>query len=454
MNACIGAVAAPDTWSSGAPKADGTVKGCPRSLPWDSRVGMFAILPWNTSGITAARFISAACRLRSKISGDSAAHATTLTSVAEAVPGRRTSLLGKPGNNPYCHYCVSNLGKAGSARDAFKDSGSGSGGLRSWRIRADRRTHRRWVHRLHLYLAAAIGEARRERGYGPLGTARRPRSPSLELCRACHSYIWPHETNCPHLAPTCGSPRRRGRKMCARREAAMNAVKALDRAVSRKGSHARRASIFYCSGNAGFARRALSVDADAVRERITSAPSAPASSRSGCPLPHPPEFTTATVRGAMTSTGRPDRTCEARHPERDLVSRLRVSGAFKAGARNRPANFRSPRAPSVNFPTPPRAASPRPAGRLPYTAIFRRSTSGRDASQFATRMASSMRNGPHDSFPHHHVARRAIRLNGPNSDGCTPVAGPGVPRGCSNRTMRPPPFTIASKSGIAPRGAP
>ena len=29
---------------------------------------------------------------------------------------------------------------------------------------------------------------------------------------------------------------------------------------------------------------------------------------------------------------------------------------------------------------------------------------------------------------------------------CTPVAGPGVPRGYSNRTMRPP-FTIASKSG-------
>ena len=42
-------------------EADGTVKGCPSLATVDSRAGMFAILPSNTSGITAARFISAAC---------------------------------------------------------------------------------------------------------------------------------------------------------------------------------------------------------------------------------------------------------------------------------------------------------------------------------------------------------------------------------------------------------
>jgi hypothetical protein len=54
--------------------------------------------------------------------------------------------------------------------------------------------------------------------------------PSLELCRACHSYIWPHETDCPHCGANVQMAAEAWAEDVLRREAALNAVKAfLDR---------------------------------------------------------------------------------------------------------------------------------------------------------------------------------------------------------------------------------
>lgn len=107
------------------------------------------------------------------------------------------SLLGKRGNNPYCHYRVLDLAKHGlrervvKIKDAPKEAfaigefalvtepipGVDSPGLPE-RDPAG-------VHR-HGYERSAEG------GVVP---------PSLTLCRACNQYIWPHETDCPH----CGA---------------------------------------------------------------------------------------------------------------------------------------------------------------------------------------------------------------------------------------------------------
>ena len=107
------------------------------------------------------------------------------------------SLLGKRGNNPYCHYRVLDLARHGlrervvKIKDAPNEAfaigefalitepipGAESPGLPE----RDPAT----VHR-HAY------ERSPEGGVVP---------PSLTLCRGCNQYIWPHETDCPH----CGA---------------------------------------------------------------------------------------------------------------------------------------------------------------------------------------------------------------------------------------------------------
>jgi hypothetical protein len=51
--------------------------------------------------------------------------------------------------------------------------------------------------------------------------------PSLDLCRACHSYIWPHEVECPHCGANVLAAAESWAEDMRRREAAMSAVKAL-----------------------------------------------------------------------------------------------------------------------------------------------------------------------------------------------------------------------------------
>ena len=115
------------------------------------------------------------------------------------------SLLGKRGNNPYCHFRVRDLARKGlrervvKIKEAPPDSFAiGEFALIEEPIPTEERAA--LADKLPA-LSANDGrpvhiapEDRPEAGGGRI-------PPRLGLCRGCHEYIWPHETDCPH----CGA---------------------------------------------------------------------------------------------------------------------------------------------------------------------------------------------------------------------------------------------------------
>ena len=115
------------------------------------------------------------------------------------------ALLGRPGNNPYCHYRVLELRKQGlrerivKRREASVASfGVGEFELVAERIPDDGETPAEVVSRTPAR-NDLVQLTRRFKGAPAARDGRIP--PALEVCRACDQYIWPGETRCPH----CGS---------------------------------------------------------------------------------------------------------------------------------------------------------------------------------------------------------------------------------------------------------
>lgn len=149
------------------------------------------------------------------------------------------SLLGKRGNNPYCHYRVLDLAKHGlrervvKIKDAPNEAfaigefalitepipGAESPGLPE----RDPAT----VHR-HAY------ERSPEGGVVP---------PSLTLCRGCNQYIWPHETDCPHCGADVAAAAAQHEIDSARRRALIvETQRLLDEARAQRQSAARQSA--------------------------------------------------------------------------------------------------------------------------------------------------------------------------------------------------------------------
>ena len=110
------------------------------------------------------------------------------------------SLLGRPGNNPYCHYRVLELRKRGlrerivKRRDASQASFAvGEFELLTERIPGDKAAPAELVsrtpHRSGLVQIAPPNSPEVRRGRIP---------PKLEICRECQEYVWPGQTVCPH----------------------------------------------------------------------------------------------------------------------------------------------------------------------------------------------------------------------------------------------------------------
>jgi Y-X(10)_GDL-associated radical SAM protein len=136
------------------------------------------------------------------------------------------SLLGKPGNNPYCHYRALELQKQGLRERVVKirEAAPAAFAVGEFELIVERiadgsvvstsTSQRQLVN---------LGEKAAERWEPREGRV----PPSLELCRACQSYIWPHETDCPHCGANVHAAAETWAEDQRRREAALNAVKAL-----------------------------------------------------------------------------------------------------------------------------------------------------------------------------------------------------------------------------------
>jgi Y-X(10)_GDL-associated radical SAM protein len=118
------------------------------------------------------------------------------------------SLLGVPGNNPYCHHRVLELRKQGlrerivKQREAAPASfGVGEFKLVTERIPADEDSPPPAVVLETIARPAALVQLTAARRADPVAERDGRVPPSLGLCRACDRYVWPGGIDCPH----CGA---------------------------------------------------------------------------------------------------------------------------------------------------------------------------------------------------------------------------------------------------------
>jgi Y-X(10)_GDL-associated radical SAM protein len=186
-------------------EADGTIKGCPSLATVDYAAGNIRDLTlgdiWrNTEAMSFGRTRSVEADLwgycRQCYYADVCRAGCTWTS---------HSLLGRRGNNPYCHFRVRDLARKGvrerivKIKDAPPDSfACGEFALIEEPIPDAERVA------LAERLPACTPNDGRPVHIAPddrLDEADGRIPPGLILCRNCHEYIWPHETDCPH----CGA---------------------------------------------------------------------------------------------------------------------------------------------------------------------------------------------------------------------------------------------------------
>jgi Y-X(10)_GDL-associated radical SAM protein len=114
------------------------------------------------------------------------------------------SLLGRPGNNPYCHYRVLQLQKQGVRERIVKrrEASPASFGVGEFELVAESipssvdspaEVVRRTPARNDL-----VQLTRRSNGSPLTRDGRVP--PQMQVCRACNEYVWPGESMCPHCA--------------------------------------------------------------------------------------------------------------------------------------------------------------------------------------------------------------------------------------------------------------
>ncbi|MBB6582139.1 GDL motif peptide-associated radical SAM/SPASM maturase [Ralstonia solanacearum] len=180
-------------------EADGTVKGCPSLATVGFAGGNVRDLSlediWRTS--EAIHF----GRLRSV---DDLWGFCRTCYYADVCRGGCTwtshSLLGKPGNNPYCHYRVLELQKQGLRERIVKEQDAAGASFAVGRFDLVTEHIADGTPVASIVRSGQVIElAWKNKGKRAPEVGRVP--PQLALCRSCNGYIYPHEQTCPH----CGA---------------------------------------------------------------------------------------------------------------------------------------------------------------------------------------------------------------------------------------------------------
>jgi Y-X(10)_GDL-associated radical SAM protein len=142
------------------------------------------------------------------------------------------SLLGKPGNNPYCHYRVLELEKRGLRERVVKirDAAKASFAVGKFNLITERIADGAIIGDTGS-LGTHIEPAMKRQFVESLGEGRVP--PSLELCRGCDCYIMPDEISCPHCGADVQTMATIYAKEATRRRAIMAEVQRLLDGVAR-----------------------------------------------------------------------------------------------------------------------------------------------------------------------------------------------------------------------------
>lgn len=125
------------------------------------------------------------------------------------------SLLGKRGNNPYCHHRVLDLARHGWRERVtkVKDAPAASFAIGEFALVREPIPGAQTVP-LPVRDPASVHVAQRERT--AVGGALPPK---LKVCRSCDQYVWPHEETCPHCAADLAEVERQHATAAERRRA-------------------------------------------------------------------------------------------------------------------------------------------------------------------------------------------------------------------------------------------
>jgi radical SAM protein with 4Fe4S-binding SPASM domain len=110
------------------------------------------------------------------------------------------SLLGRPGNNPYCHYRALELQKQGLRErvEKIRDAAPAPFAIGGFELITEHIADGAVASTSTLLAKPAEPQDASDLWESP-SEGRVP--PSLEICRACDAYLWPGEVGCPH----CGA---------------------------------------------------------------------------------------------------------------------------------------------------------------------------------------------------------------------------------------------------------
>ncbi|MGZ0700668.1 GDL motif peptide-associated radical SAM/SPASM maturase [Pseudomonas piscis] len=133
------------------------------------------------------------------------------------------SLLGKPGNNPYCHYRTLDLAKKGLRERIVKleDAGPASFSVGRFDLVTERIDTGETVSSVS-DSGQVIKLAWVNQGLASPDEGRIP--PRLALCRACRQYIHAHEVTCPHCQADVAVAEARHQEDRQRQQALINTL--------------------------------------------------------------------------------------------------------------------------------------------------------------------------------------------------------------------------------------
>jgi Y-X(10)_GDL-associated radical SAM protein len=134
------------------------------------------------------------------------------------------SLLGRRGNNPYCHHRTLDLARHGLRERIVKvkDAPPDSFACGEFALITEPMPGVTDAPPLPVRDPAAVHI------HGDVGQPEAARlAPSLTLCRGCHRYVWPHETECPHCGADIATEAARHEDEAAHRRALMAEISAL-----------------------------------------------------------------------------------------------------------------------------------------------------------------------------------------------------------------------------------
>ena len=142
------------------------------------------------------------------------------------------SLLGIPGNNPYCHYRTLELQKQGLRERVVKrrEAAKASFAIGEFELITERASDGGIVATSTSCERPAL---RRTPAEAP-AVGRLP--PRLELCRACNEYIASDETTCPHCDADIAAAAQTYVEDCCRRDAAISEIERHLAAIRGRGA--------------------------------------------------------------------------------------------------------------------------------------------------------------------------------------------------------------------------